>query len=220
MIGMFLMTQLTAATPFLVTARDMAIVGVGIGIFFSLMTLVVQNSIPRTRMGVGTAATRYLTALGQTVGVAIVGTVVNNFVASDLPKRLPASVIQRLTPAGFTAASNTQVLISDAYKNTVIAQASQHATANIPAGPSHAATVAAINQQVQAMLNQVFNGLKQSLAIGIQHGFWVIFIFSVIVFIGAIFLKDVPLRGYQSNPQSSTNISAQASEEKTASSTL
>ena len=133
-IGMFLMTQLTLSTPFLVTARNMIIVGVGIGMFFSLLTLVVQNSIPRTRMGVGTGATRYLTALGQTVGVAIVGTVVNNFLASDLPTRLPASLIQRLTPAGFAAATNTQVLISDTYRNTVISEASKQAAAHVPPG--------------------------------------------------------------------------------------
>jgi EmrB/QacA subfamily drug resistance transporter len=218
-IGMFLLTQLTVSTPFLVTARNMIIVGLGIGMFFSLLTLVVQNSIPRTRMGVGTGATRYLTALGQTVGVAIVGTVVNNFVASDLPKRLPASVIQRLTPAGFAAASNTQILISDTYRNTVVSEASQQAAAHVPPGPGHAAAAAAASQQANAMLNQVFAALKQSLAIAIQHGFWVVFIFSIVVFLGAVWLKDVPLRGH-AQPQPGSEQQAPVAEESAASSAL
>jgi hypothetical protein len=141
-------------------------------------------------------------------------------VASDLPKRLPAAVVQRLTPAGFTAASNTQVLISSDYKNNVINQATQHATANIPQGSSHAAAVATATQQVHAILNQVFEELKLSLTIALQHGFWVIFIFSLIIFVAAILLKDVPLRGHHTNPQSGTSTMAQASEEKTAPSTL
>ena len=214
-IGTFLLTQLTVSTPFWITARDMIIVGVGIGMFFSLLTLVVQNSIPRTRMGVGTGATRYLTALGQTVGVAIVGTVVNNFLASDLPTRLPVGVIQRLTPAGFAAASNTQVLISDTYRNTVISEASKQAAAHVPPGPAHAAAVAAATQQAHSMLSQVFEALKQSLAIAIQHGFWVVFIFSLLVFVGALLLKDVPLQG-RAYPQASTEQKAPVSAESVA----
>jgi hypothetical protein len=37
---------------------------------------------------------------GGTLGVAIVGTVVNNSLTSDLAARVPASVAQQLTPAG------------------------------------------------------------------------------------------------------------------------
>ncbi|HWS83893.1 MAG TPA: MFS transporter, partial [Ktedonobacteraceae bacterium] len=98
--GMFLMTQMTATTSLLVAGRNMVIVGIGLGAFFPVTTLAVQNALPRTRLGVGTGSVRYLQALGQTFGLAIVGTVVNNVIASDIATRLTRQEVQRLTPEG------------------------------------------------------------------------------------------------------------------------
>jgi len=98
--GMFLMTQMTATTSLLVAGRNMVIVGIGLGAFFPVTTLAVQNALPRTRLGVGTGSVRYLQALGQTLGLAIVGTVVNNVIASDIATRLTRQEVQQLTPEG------------------------------------------------------------------------------------------------------------------------
>src|SRR5947209_2015891 len=119
-IGVFLMTLLTASSSLLEAGRDMVITGIGLGIFFSVVTLVVQNALPRTRMGVGTGAMTYLRALGQTLGLAIVGTVVNNTLADELAKRLPASTVKQLTPQGLKFATNTQVLVNPTYRDTVV----------------------------------------------------------------------------------------------------
>lgn len=209
-IGVFLMTFMTATTPLIDATIFMIIAGVGLGMFFSVTTLAVQNALPRRCMGVGTGAMRYLTALGQTLGVAIAGTVVNNTLATELAKRLPASVSKQLTPAGLKFATNTEVLVSPDYRNTVVNTAKSFAvhdavakaTANVPPGPNHAQMVAAItqrvtvqvSQQVQHLLNQVFVALRLSLAIAIQHSFVATLIFCAGVIVGALFLKDVPLR--------------------------
>ena len=50
----------------------------GFGIFFHHPTLAVQNAVPYTQLGVVTATTRYLQQVGATLGVAVVGSVVNN----------------------------------------------------------------------------------------------------------------------------------------------
>lgn len=203
--GVFLMTRMTATTGPLEAAGYMIISGVGLGMFFSVQTLAVQNAIPRKLMGVGTGAVTYLRALGQTLGVAIVGTVVNNTIANDLPNHVPASAVQQLTPQGWKFATNPQALIDQNYRDNVVHTA-QHiasqvatakATANIPTGPQRdavahqAASQAA--QQVLNLLNQVFNGLKQSLVLAIQHGLLVVLIFCGCAFIAALFLKDIPL---------------------------
>ncbi|MDQ6661235.1 MAG: MFS transporter, partial [Chloroflexota bacterium] len=111
-VGVFLLSRMTASTSLVEAAIYMVIAGIGLGIFFSILTLAVQNALPRTRLGVGTAAVRYLSQLGSTLGVAIVGTVVNNTIASDILTRLPASAVQQLTPAGLKFATNPQVLIN------------------------------------------------------------------------------------------------------------
>jgi MFS family permease len=207
--GTFLLSRMTESTTIFDAGRDMVIAGLGMGMFFPVLTLAVQNALPRTRMGVGTGAVTYLRALGQTLGVAIVGTVVNNTISSDIQTRLPASVTSQLSPQAIQYATNPQVLTNPAYHDQVVQTATsfavhftvQSATASVPLGPAHDATVAAITQQVTAqvtqqthdLLNQVFEALRHSMAMGIQQGFLTAMIFCAVVVVAALLLKDVPL---------------------------
>jgi MFS family permease len=212
-IGVFFMTRFTASTTILNAGLAMVVAGVGLGMFFPVQTLAAQNAIPRNRIGVGTGVITYLRALGQTLGSAIVGTVVNNTIASDLPNHVPANAQQQLTPAGWTAATNTQVLIDSGYRGNIVSRATQaatqaavkQATANIPAGPQRQAVAqqvtAQVTQAVTHLLNQVFDGLKISLMLAIQHGFVCILIFCILAFVSALFLKDIPLRSRQPEGQ-------------------
>ncbi len=54
------------------------------GIIFPVVTVVAQNRLPPTQLGVGTAAVRYLGQAGGAIGVALVGAVVNQSLASGL----------------------------------------------------------------------------------------------------------------------------------------
>ena len=122
--------------------------------------------------------------VGSTLGVAIVGTVVNNTVASDIVHRLPAGA-QVLTPAGIAAATSPQALVNPVYRDMLLARAKQAAAHNavataqaqgkIPSGPSHDAVVASITQQAEAgavhLINQIFSALKDSLLI--WHPAWI-----------------------------------------------
>ncbi len=205
-IGVFLLSRMTAATTLWQAAIFMLFAGFGLGIFFSLMTLAVQNAIPRSRLGVGTAATRYLQQAGNTFGVAVVGTVVNNTIASDIAQHLPAGA-QQLTTQGIAAATNPQVLENPTYQATLVKTAKQYAAKNavasaqaqgkIPPGPHQATAIATIQRQAEAsaqhLLAQIFLALKHSLTIGVQHGFTVVLIFGLCMLLLTFFLKDVPL---------------------------
>ncbi len=200
-IGVFLMSRMDASTTVLAASIFMVIAGLGMGMFFSIQTLAAQNAVPRNKMGVGTGVITYVRALGQTLGVAIVGTFVNNTLSSELLNRVPTSTVKQLTPAGWQAATNPQALIDQNYRDNVVHIASQiasaKATANIPAGPQHDAiahqVTVATSQQVLQMLNQVFDALKGSMVLAIQHGFLVVLILCGGAFISALFLKDIPL---------------------------
>jgi hypothetical protein len=165
-----------------------------------VLTIGAQNALPRTRLGIGTSAVRYLGQLGSVLGVAIVGTVVNNTLASDIASRLPASVARQLTPAGLKFATSPQVLVNPTYRDTVVhtAQhyAAQSAVAHVPPGPQHDQIVAAVAaqtmQQVQHLLDQVFATLKLSLALAIQHGLVAVLIFCGAIILATFFLKDGP----------------------------
>lgn len=206
-IGIFLFSRMDETTTILQSSIYMIVTGIGIGVYFSILTLAVQNAIARTRMGVGTAAVRYLQQAGNTLGVAIIGTVVNNSITSDIASRLPSGA-QRLTSAGIAAATNPQVLVNADYRHAVVSTAQgfavraavggAEATGKIPpSGPAHDAAVAAITQQANAqtaqLLTNVFDALKRSLTLGIQHGFLVTLVFGGLILIVSLFFKDVPL---------------------------
>lgn len=201
-VGVFLFTRMTISTGLLQAAIFMVIAGVGLGSFFSILTLAAQNSLPRTRLGVGTGAVRYLGQLGSVLGVAIVGTVVNQTLSSDLAQRLPANVTSQLTPQGVKFATNPQVLVNSTYHDTIVRTAENYAvknaTAHIPPGPQHDAIVASVTtqtiQQVHTLLNEVFNALKLSFATALQHGFTTLLIFCGCMIVLALFLKDVPMK--------------------------
>ncbi|HEX9037905.1 MAG TPA: MDR family MFS transporter [Ktedonobacterales bacterium] len=207
-VGAYLFSRMDMTTTLPYTVVAMAVAGVGLGLFFAILTLAVQNAIPRTRMGIGTSAVRYMQQAGNTLGVAVVGTVVNNTIAGDITGRLPAGA-QRLTPAGLAAATNPQLLVNDTYRQTLVTTAQGYASraavaqasaaGRIPpsGAPGHDAAVAAIIQQVSAqtalLLQQVFEALKQSLTVGVQHGMLVVVGIGALIVLVAFFLKDVPL---------------------------
>ncbi|HLJ82341.1 MAG TPA: MDR family MFS transporter, partial [Ktedonobacterales bacterium] len=70
--GVYLMAQMNASTGLGEVTRNMIVVGVGLGMLQPVLTLAVQNAIPRTRLGVGTSAVTYLRTMGQTLGTALI----------------------------------------------------------------------------------------------------------------------------------------------------
>ena len=200
-VGVFLLTRMTPTTGLLEAVIFMVIAGIGLGPFFSILTIAAQNALPRTRLGIGTSAVRYLGQLGSVVGVAIVGTVVNNTLASDIATRLPAATVKKLTPQGVKFATNPQVLVNPAYRDTVVNTAkhfaARSAVAQVPPGPQHdqvaASAAAQAMQQAQHLLDQVFAALKLSLAYAIQHGFIAVLVFCGVIIVATFFLKDVPM---------------------------
>lgn len=202
--GIYLLTRLTAASALGTVTLYMIVVGMGLGMLQPVLTLAVQNAIPRTRLGVGTSAVTYLRTMGQTLGVALIGTIVNNSTANALASHLPSQAKQ-LPPALLAAASSQEVLSNPQAKATLIHDAIQAATKNVP--PQSAAQVAA---QVQALLNQIFAASQQGLAVGIQHGFVASLIISAVVVLLTFFLKDAPLKSRVESAAPVTAPSAQS----------
>jgi EmrB/QacA subfamily drug resistance transporter len=79
-------------------ARNMVICGIGLGAMMQIFVLSVQNSVSRSAMGTATALTQFSRSIGATLGVTLMGVLVN--------QRLPAGVsgqgvsIHRLPLAG------------------------------------------------------------------------------------------------------------------------
>src|SRR5207237_9955236 len=110
-LGMFLLSTMTIDTPRLQTISYMVVMGMGLGIAMPLYTLIVQNAFPPQRLGVVTSATTFFRSVGGTVGVALLGTVVNNRFASEYAANLPAQLKANPQVSLFLANASPQALI-------------------------------------------------------------------------------------------------------------
>lgn len=197
-IGVFFLTQMPVDATLSDLTWRMIIVGLGLGAALPTLTIAAQNALPRNELGVGTGAITYLRSLGSTLGIAILGTVVNNSFSTEIANRLPAGasnlpakvlsfVAQPQVLAPTASAAKAQIV--DAATQAAVAQA----TANVP--PAQQPAVAQqVTLQVHTLFDQIFHATKEAFAAAIIHGFGVALIICLIVLVGTFFLKDVPLR--------------------------
>ena len=94
-VGAFLITLMTPGIGIALAISILVLTGIGVGPFFSLPMVAVQNTLPESRLGVSTAALRYLGQLGASLGIAIVGTVITSSVSGDLMNHLPTTTASK-----------------------------------------------------------------------------------------------------------------------------
>jgi EmrB/QacA subfamily drug resistance transporter len=120
--GLFLLSRMGVDTTNGVAARNMVIAGAGLGLMMQVFVLVVQNSVPITAMGSATALTQFSRQIGATLGVTIMGVIVNaglprhvgrgGTVVHRLPPALRADLASALQPAFLAAASLCVVVLA------------------------------------------------------------------------------------------------------------
>ncbi len=101
--GALLLATMTRETSVPRSIVNMVVVGLGIGMFFPMLTLVAQNALPREFLGTGTATVTYFRSLGQVLGVAMVGLIVSLTLTKRLGGAVPAD-IRHLPPEPLGAA--------------------------------------------------------------------------------------------------------------------
>jgi MFS family permease len=79
----------------------MVIAGIGLGSMMQIFVLSVQNSVGRAAMGTATALTQFSRSIGATLGVAIMGVIVNQGLPPAI--RSEGTAIHRLPLAGRAA---------------------------------------------------------------------------------------------------------------------
>jgi MFS family permease len=87
--GLWLFSHLTLHTSQLTLSIWMVVLGAGIGSFMQVMTLAVQNAVPRTELGVATATATFFRTIGSSLGGALFGAILINRLLSHLHKLLP-----------------------------------------------------------------------------------------------------------------------------------
>lgn len=84
--GMLLLWRMNVHTTNGEAARNMVVAGIGLGLMMQVFVLSVQNAVPRSRIGSATAVTQFCRSIGATLGVTLMGVIVNQ----GLPKGVSA----------------------------------------------------------------------------------------------------------------------------------
>jgi EmrB/QacA subfamily drug resistance transporter len=92
-IGLILLTHIGAHTSLLVLSGDILIFGAGLGLFMQVLTLVVQNSVPMSQMGVATSSVTFFRSMGGAIGASALGAVLTARIAYEFPRYLPKATL-------------------------------------------------------------------------------------------------------------------------------
>jgi EmrB/QacA subfamily drug resistance transporter len=98
-VGMLLLWRMDTGTTNREAARNMVIAGIGIGSMMQVFVLSVQNAVPRAHIGSSTALTQFGRQMGATLGVTIMGVIVNHGLPSGVGAGTEGGSIHQLPPS-------------------------------------------------------------------------------------------------------------------------
>jgi len=175
--GLALLTRITPETSYVIAVVDIILVGFGLGITLPLYTIAVQNAVSYNILGAATSAVPFFRSMGGAVGLAILGSVMTNRLASDFIAKLPATIKTIIPPQVLSLmAHNPEVLLdpqAQSQLETLFSQA---------------------GQQGAALYEQTLGTLRQALNAGLAEVFLIALIITVPAFVINFFLKELPLR--------------------------
>jgi EmrB/QacA subfamily drug resistance transporter len=104
--GMLLLWRMGVHTTSGEAARDMVITGIGVGSMMQVFVLSVQNVVPRARIGSATALTQFSRQMGATLGVTLIGVLVNHGLPAGVSLGGEGGSLHRLPPHLRTGLAN------------------------------------------------------------------------------------------------------------------
>ncbi|HEV2036709.1 MAG TPA: MDR family MFS transporter [Candidatus Dormibacteraeota bacterium] len=101
--GFLMLTTFDELTTNQAVIEAMILIGLGLGVTMQTYTLVVQNSVSRADMAVATSATQLSRSMGAAIGLAILGTILTQGLASSIAKYIPAAALAKFQSSGSSA---------------------------------------------------------------------------------------------------------------------
>ena len=205
-VGIYLMSGITADTPLPLFWSWMFITGVGIGPTLPSYTLIVQNAVPLSQLGVATSNLTFFRQIGGSVGLAVLGTVFGTSLREQLPIQI-RPVLESMTasvPAPFQAqwqaltsgfASGASSLdlneftgVGQSFGTAVAGAASKAAEAQLPGAG------VAVTQLFAPFVGRLDHAFFEAFSQGIGQVFQVGVVTTIIAGLIALGLREIPLR--------------------------
>ena len=111
-VGMVLLWHMDANTTNGQAARNMVIAGIGIGSMMQVFVLSVQNAVPRRHIGSATALTQFSRQMGATIGITVMGAIVNHGLPAGLSEGVGIHKLPRAAREGLAGAIRPAFLVS------------------------------------------------------------------------------------------------------------
>jgi EmrB/QacA subfamily drug resistance transporter len=100
-IGFFIMSFITPTEPEIKILANLALIGVGAGISFPVLTIIVQNAVEHSKVGVATAAMQFFRNMGGLIGTTSFGSLMIFLILSNpLASGLHSSDLEVLMNTG------------------------------------------------------------------------------------------------------------------------
>jgi len=179
-VGSFLFTNLAATTDPWVVRFWQLVLGVGIGPTLAVFTIVIQNAVPFSKLGVATSNLTFFRQIGGTVGLSIAGSLFGSQVADRIPVRLvangvPQQLVDLFQKSGFD--QNNLVGVG----NTL----GQQILAGVPAP---------LKPMVEPYIAKIVTSIYEAISLAIGSVFWLGLAASVVAFLAVLVIRELPLR--------------------------
>ena len=196
--GMYLFSRMTVDTSYWLAARNMVVVGAGLGMTFPVFSLAVQNAVPYRVMGIAMSSMQFFRTLGGMMGTAILGAFMTNTFRPEFANRAEAPISQ-ITRTAQALLANPQAAAQIPAEMRSFLQDPTAAFANplILLSPEAMAQMRAGIARFpggEQILDQMLTALRGSLAMALDRTFAIgcgILVFGLVV---SLFLGERPLR--------------------------
>lgn len=101
--GYYLLSTFDVSTTNQQVIAAMVLIGLGLGASMQAYVLIVQNSVRRQDLAVATSTTQLSRSIGAAIGLAVLGTILSQGMASSMAKYLPPAAVERFRASGSAA---------------------------------------------------------------------------------------------------------------------
>lgn len=172
-IGMYLLSFMGVETPNQEVVRNMIILGAGLGTIMPVFVIAVQNALPYDQLGVVTSSTQFFRSIGGTIGVAVMGSLMNNQLQARLSAEIPEMARSPIPTSVVERFLNPQLLLE----------------------PNQIANIGeAIPSSFEQFVAPLLQLLKQALAGALHQVFIFGFVLVLLSLVACFFLREIPLR--------------------------
>ncbi len=178
--GMLLLSQLRADTPMPLVWAAMFLTGLGLGPISSVLTAVVQTTVPAAVMGVATSTLTFFRQLGASIWLAISGSVFSAAFRDLLPVRMTENGVPSELATGLT--SGTGAVASEASANV---------------GDLGASILAALPTEARAVVEPLIGGIvtamHEAFSLATGTAFWIGIVAVLAAFVILLPLQETRL---------------------------